>query len=177
MVRTGSAVQFRSSAPEFPEKMGYMKDGGFAIYIPDASSSVAEWRKAQQAPRSELPPLTSEQKEVARQFGITEEEYQRNVLAGQYGRARMQERAQALGGAVQDVLDRLGGGYRVIAVSRDMDRLGWTVRIETQKEDVDVFVSQELADDLFDSGSGREKERLRVRVESSLPQTRNTKKT
>ena len=64
----------------------------------------------------------------------------------------------------------------MIAVSRDMDRLSWTVRIETQKEDVDVFVSQELADDLFDSGSGREKERLRVRVVSSLPQTRTTKK-
>jgi len=147
-----------------------MNPAGFEVYIPDYSSSVAEWRRAQHAPPSELPELTAEQKEVARKFGITEEEYARNVLAGQYGRQRVRQRAQALGEAVQEVLNHLGRMYRVIAVSRDMDHPGWVVRIETQKEDVDVFVSQELADDLFDSSSGGEKERLRRRVVSSLPE-------
>ena len=64
----------------------------FEIYIPEHGSSVAEWRKAQRAPLSELPQLTADQKEVARRFGITEEEYARNVLAGTYGRRRLRER-------------------------------------------------------------------------------------
>jgi hypothetical protein len=145
-----------------------MKGARFEIYIPGHSSSVAEWRKAQQAPPSELPELTARQKEVAQKFGITEEEYARNVLAGLYGGQRMRERAQALGEAVQKVLEGLRRGERVIAVSRDMDRLSWVVRIETRKKDVDVFVSQELADDLFDSASEEERERLTARVVSCL---------
>ena len=145
-----------------------MKGQAFEIYIPDYSSSVGEWRKAQQAAQSELPELTAEQKDVARKFGITEEEYARNVLAGQYGRQRIRDRAQALGEAVQRVLEGLGRGERVTAVFRDMNRLAWLVRIETRKKDVDVLVSQELADDLFDSGSDENRERLRARVVSSL---------
>ncbi len=145
-----------------------MKTEGFEIHVSDYSSSVDEWRKAQQAPLSELPDLTAEQKSVARKFGITEEEYARNVLAGSYGHQRMRERATGLGKAVRDVLQSLGRGHRVIAVSRDMDRVGWIVRIETQQRDVDVFVSQQLTDDLLDSGSAEERERLRARVLSSL---------
>jgi hypothetical protein len=51
-----------------------------------------------------------------------------------------------------------------------MDRLAWLVRIETRQKDVDVSVSQELAADLLDSGSDKERERLRARVVSSLEQ-------
>jgi len=145
-----------------------MKGQALKIYIPDYSSSVAEWRKAQQAAPSELPELTPQQKEVARKFGVTEEEYQRTVLAGLYGLRRMTARAQALGEEVQKILEGLGRGGRVIAVSRDMDRLSWLVRIETRKRDVNVLVSQELTDDLFDSASEEERERLRARVVSSL---------
>ena len=57
-----------------------------------------------------------------------------------------------------------------------MDRLGWIVRIETPASDVDVFVSQELAEDLVDSGSNENRERLRLRIVSSLPQDEATMK-
>jgi ribosomal protein L31E len=153
-----------------------MGSSKFEIYIPEYSSSIAEWRKAQQAPQSELPQFTADQKEVARTFGITEEEYARNGLAGTYGRRRMRERAQALGEEVQRVLEDFGRVDRVIAVSKDMDRGVWRVRIETPKRDVDVFVSQELAEDLFDSGSEQERERLRARVVSSLEESEPAKR-
>ena len=148
----------------------------FQIVIPGHSVSVDEWRRASSVPVSELPHLSDEQKEVARKFGVSEEEYARNVLAGSYGQQRMRERAQRLGEAVQGVLQPLGRSYRVIAVRRDMDRLGWIVRIETQASDVDVFVSQELADDLMDSGSNEDRERLRLRIVSSLRQDEATMK-
>jgi hypothetical protein len=153
-----------------------MEQSRFQIEIPGHSVSVGEWRRASVAPISELPVLTDDQKEVARKFGVTEEEYARNVLAGSYGRQRMHERAQRLGEAVEQVLEQLGGAYRVTAVRRDMDRLGWIVRIETQPRDVDVFVSQELTDDLLDSGSNEQRERLRLRVVSSLGQDELTMK-
>lgn len=144
-----------------------MQNSHFQIVLSKPSASAQEWRRALAAPSSELPPLSEEQKEVARKFNVTEEEYARNVLAGCYGQQSMRKRAQQLGEAVQSLLAELGGG-RVIAVVRETDRPGWIVRIETRQRDVDVFVSRELADDLLDSGSGEERERLRARVASSL---------
>jgi hypothetical protein len=124
------------------------------------------------APSTELPPLNDVQKEVARKFKVTEEEYARNVLAGAYGRERIRKRAQELGEAVQAVVASIDPRYRVIAVIRDMDRLGWVVRVETPSKDVSIVVSQELVDDLMESGSVRERERLRSRVLSSLEESK-----
>ena len=153
-----------------------MRDSQFQIVLPGYSTSADEWKRALAAPSSDLPPLNNEQKEVARKFKITEEEYARNVLAGSYGQQRMLQRAQDLGEAVQKVLEGLGTGYRVNAVVREIDLNGWIVKVETPRRDVNVFVSQELADDLLDSGSDKEQARLRVRVTSSLEQGELTAK-
>lgn len=124
------------------------------------------------APVSELPPLTDAQKDVARKFKVTQEEYARNVLASAYGRDRMRKRAQDLGEAVQAVLQSVDPRCRVIAVIRDLDRLGWMIRVETPPKDIGVLVSQELVDDLLGSGAEREKERLRMRIVSSLEEAK-----
>ncbi len=145
-----------------------MQNTAFQIIVPEYSASVEEWRRAQAVPPSDLPALTDEQKAVARKFNITDEEYARNVLAGAFGRERVRQRAQQLGEAVQAMLEQLGAGGRVISISRDVDRLGWIVKVETPREDVSVFVSQELADDLLDGGGQVERQRLRARVVASL---------
>jgi hypothetical protein len=119
------------------------------------------------APDSDLPELSDEQKEVARKFNISEKEYAQGVLAGSYGQERMRGRAQKLGEAVQEILEKLGGG-RVIAVVRDIDRLGWSVRVETPVRDVSVVVSQELANDILDSGSPEMLARLKARIAASV---------
>jgi len=64
----------------------------FEISVSDYTSSVEEYRRAERAPKSELPVLSDDQKEVARRFKISEEEYARGVLAGIYGRERQRNR-------------------------------------------------------------------------------------
>jgi len=121
---------------------------------------------------SELPALSAQQKEIARKFNIPEEEYARNVLAGSYGLEKTRKKANDLGQAVQGAIRPLDAGYRVTAVIRDVNRLGWVVRIETPRGDVNVLLSKELAEGLLDSGSESEKEQLRIRLLTSLEQSK-----
>jgi hypothetical protein len=82
----------------------------FEVLVSDYSSSVDEWKQAQMAPKSDLPPLNKQQREVARKMGVSEEDYQRNVLAGQFGEMRLQSTGEALGKVVQDLLGSAGLG-------------------------------------------------------------------
>src|SRR5215469_6477731 len=144
-----------------------MTTGQIEIVLPLAYStptSAEEWKRAMAVPGSQLPSLSAQQREIARKFNIPEEDYARNVLAGSYGLEKTRKKANDLGQAVQAAIRPLDVGYRVTAVIRDVNQLGWVVRIETPAGDVTVLVSKELADGLLDSGSETEKEQLRVRV-------------
>ena len=152
-----------------------MTTGQIEIVLPLAFStptSGEEWKRAMAVPGSELPSLSVAQKEIARKLNIPEEDYARNVLAGSYGWEKTRKRANDLGEAVQAAISALDLGYRVTAVIRDVNRLGWVVRIETPRGDVNVLLSKELADGLVDSRSEAEKEKLRILVLSSIEQAK-----
>lgn len=143
----------------------------FEIVVPDYSSSVDEWQRAMQAAESELPKLTDEQKEVARKFKISAEEYARGVLAGLYGQKRMRDRAQRLGEWVQAILEEGGSGDRVTGVRYQMDRLRWILTIRTAEGEANIAVPREIVDDVLDWGLRDQVEDLRVRLRRGLGQS------
>jgi len=145
-----------------------MNRASFEISVSDFTSSVDEYRRAQCAPKSELPELTDDQKAVARGFKISEEEYARGVLAGVYGRERQRSRGRRLGEAVQSILSVPGRSDRVVRVSYEMDRARWIVSIESAGGAVDVAVPRELVDDFLDSSMREPKEQLQARVARAL---------
>ena len=138
-----------------------MGEGSFQIVVSDSQSSLEDWQRAQKVAKSQLPRLTDDQKEVARKFKISEEEYARAVLAGFYGRGRQEARATRLGEEIQNILEGLGTGERVGALVWQMDRLRWIVRIQRSTGVVNVAVPGALADDVLDSGLREQAEGLR----------------
>jgi hypothetical protein len=129
-----------------------MKNSDFEVMVSDHSTSVEEWDRAQRAPRSELPKLSADQKDMARKFGISEEEYARSVLAGVYGDERMKSRARQLGQIIQRIAGTLGKGeYRVKAVVAEMFKSRWVVSLRGHGTQVNVAIPRELADDVLDS--------------------------
>ena len=129
-----------------------MTNSDFEIIVSDHGTSVEEWDRAQRAPRSELPKLSAEQKDMAKKFKISEEEYARSVLAGLYGDERMKSRARRLGQLVQRVVGTLGKGpYRVKAVVAEMFKGRWVVSLRGDDTQVNVAIPRELADDVLDS--------------------------
>ena len=140
----------------------------FEIVVADYSSSMEEWQRAYSAPKSELPELTAEQKETARSFKISEEEYARGVLAGLYGQERMKHRARRLGDHVQSILDEWGSGDRVVAVIYDTDKLRWILGIQTAGGTSHVAFPRELADDIIDWGLREQLKELKARLVQGL---------
>jgi len=142
--------------------------GSFEIVVSDYTSSVEEYRRAQQAPRSDLPPLSDDQRAAARGFKISEEEYRRGVLAGIYGRKRQQARGRRLGEEVRKILSDLGSDDRVVRVAYEMDRLRWVVRVESSGGAVDIAIPCELADDYLDYVFPGTADQLKGRVSEAL---------
>jgi hypothetical protein len=137
------------------------KQQKFEVLVSDYSSSVEEWKRAMVAPRSELPPLSEQQREVARKFGVSDEEYARGVLAGLYGEERIRSRGEQLGELVETILQGLGPTYRLAAIKAEMFNGRWICRIMTPEKIANVAVPRELADDVLDSGVREEIDRLK----------------
>jgi hypothetical protein len=136
----------------------------FKVYISGSSSSAEEWKRALEAPETELRKLTDEQKEVARRFQITEEEYARGVLAFLYGERAQKERGEKLGNTIVRILEGLGAGYKLLAVVLEGVKLRWVLRIETPKGIKSISIPLEVADDVIDSGVIEMLEGLKQRV-------------
>ncbi len=136
----------------------------FKVYISGSSSSAEEWKQAIEAPVSELPKLSDEQKETAKRFQVAEEEYARGVLAGDLASQRHSQRGQVLGETVEKLLSGLGSGYRVDAILRHGVEFRWMLRIETPGGFRNVDIPLDLADDVIDSGATNVIEQLKSRV-------------
>jgi len=138
------------------------------IVAGNGGSSIEEWKRAQKAPESDLPPLNKAQKEVARKFGISEEQYQRGSLSLRYGEERTRSRATALGAVVQEILESLDPGYRLFAVVAEMANCRWVVRIQTSDRTVGIAISRELGDDIVDSDTVQDRQQLKNLLLSGL---------
>ena len=134
----------------------------FNVFVSGVTSSVEDWQKAMSAPKTELPKLNEEQREVARKMEISEEEYARGVLVGQYGEKTQLERGQALGKRIEEILEGLGGTYHLDALIREGVKFRWVARVATPREPRNVAIGMELADDIVDSGVVQDLERLKT---------------
>ncbi len=121
-------------------------------------------REAESVPASELPPLSDEQKSVAKKLGISEEAYARSAFAGKKNQERLLQKTKRFGGLLQDVIQRRFNDARV-----DRIRL---VTIDHEYR-VDIFaagrplvfrVMEEIVDDFVEGGS----EASRRQIEQSL---------
>ncbi len=148
-----------------------MADQGFQIQIMSDSMSPVEWKRAMTAPDSELKtvlPLSEEQKEVAKKFEMSEEEYARAELARVYGQRGLRERAQRLGAIVAKMLAEVSPKSRLAAVRYEGTELRWVLGVETPQGTRNLSVSRDLIDDVLDSELFEEMQRLRSHLKNGL---------
>ncbi len=134
--------------------MGTGPEPRFEIHVQGYHSSVDEAKEVRNVPVSALPPLSGEEREVARKLSVPPESYQRMKLAGAQGRQRMEKKAKALGELVERILQRVGADYKLEDVTWQGGKLRWLLRIfaPNLERTVGVPVPYELADDAVDSG-------------------------
>jgi len=146
---------------------------GFRVIPASVPASTEEWRRAKNAPLSELPQLTEEQMAEVRQFSLKEEEYKRlRVLLRKYVMERQYRQGTEFGSLVQKMIEPLGDGYSIAAISRRGTPLGWRVTIRHERKGVFEFqcpldVVESLAEG---SASEEETEGLRRNILAELEQ-------
>jgi hypothetical protein len=135
----------------------------FQVFVSGTSGGTSEdWKRAMNAPESALPQLTEQQKEVAQRMGIPEEEYARGVLVGKFTEQRQIERGKRLGEHIEGVLQELGSAYYALeALVREDVKARWVARITTPTAIRNVAIPLDLADDVVDSVTVQDLERLR----------------
>jgi hypothetical protein len=135
----------------------------FQVFVSGMSGGSADdWKRAMNAPESELPELSEQQKDVARRMEIPEKEYARGVLVNKYSEERQIERGKKLGEHIDSILDGLGSSYyRLQALVREGLKSRWVARITTPKGIKNVAVPFEIADDVVDSDTVQDIERLK----------------
>jgi len=136
----------------------------FEVHVPGFHSSVDEAKRAQGVPTSELPPISEEEREMARRLGMSDEAYRRSKLAGTFGHQRLEARAVDLGEQVDRILVESLVGYRLAGVTWNSDSQSWRIEIETPQGQQNVVLSKDLVNDALDSRTRSELQRLRNMV-------------
>ena len=72
------------------------------VQLVNLPGSPANWKRALDVPRNELPVLNDEQKSFAKDFGMSDEQYARSIWAGRFSEALYRRYAEQLGRLLQD---------------------------------------------------------------------------
>ncbi len=119
--------------------------------------------------------LSDTEKSLARAMGFTEDQFRRSKIDHLAKELAKEERARArgreLGEAVNKILGEISPDYRLTRVNWNSDSLSWTLEIDTNDGPRNVVISWELADDVLDSRTQNEFQRLRNMVLFGLGRT------
>jgi hypothetical protein len=130
-----------------------MADSSFQVIVPSGFSNPD--------PRS----LSDEERAMAPGIAGSVEEFRRNraeYLADVVGRKR--QRGRELGEQVQSVLADIGSGYRLVSVTWNGNTLSWKLEIGTPQGAHNVVLPWTFVDDVLDSRTATEIQRLRNMV-------------
>lgn len=138
------------------------------IIIDGWRAGAGERKEANRVPASELPPLTGEQKRVAKKMGISEEDYARSAYAGKRNQERLIEKTKRFAGLLQRKLQERTD-VELQGIRLDVLNHRFEVLASAGGKASTFLVSEELIDDLFQSGSeSRERDLERV-LDYALP--------
>lgn len=138
------------------------------ISVRGARTSIAHWQAVRDLRDEQLPDLTSEQKETARQLKIREADYARSALAA----ARGVDDLVAKTRRIAKFLERQARARDVTArIERiTLDTLGGSFEVElrTDREVLPLRIDEGVVDDLFERGSPEAEQRLSRIVDLAL---------
>lgn len=111
-----------------------------------------ERKEAASVPADQLPALTDEQRVVARKLGISEEAYARSAYAGQKNQERLVEKSMKFARLLQKKLQGRGD-FQLGTIRLDVLKHRYEVVGTEEQRQVTFVVSEDLIDELLESGS------------------------
>jgi len=138
------------------------------IAVSGSRSDRNEWEAAQSTPKENLPPLTPEQRSVAQQLHVREEDYQRVALASRQTAEKLLRKTEWFAKILKRKLTEKAPGVAVESVVLDTWGHKFEIAVKTNSTLMPLHVAEGIVDDLFDLGSGSAEQRLSQMLEECL---------
>jgi hypothetical protein len=106
----------------------------FKIVTRGMPSRPDEWFQAQNAPKTELPELSKEDKQSARNSLRTDEQFARHLLLRASTRKREEMEAVELGTTISEILQGFGGDFQLLGIGKRGLDPGWFAQIQFRPE-------------------------------------------
>lgn len=132
----------------------------FKIAVDGTRTSPDEWSRAQAIVKEELPPLSEAQRATARSLGVAEEPYARMIFASEYTSKKLLAKAEMFGRLVAEKLEALGFQGKVESVVLRTLENRFDVGVRMNGKVIPLRIKEDLADDIFESGSADAEARL-----------------
>jgi len=146
---------------------------GVKIGVDGMRFGAKESREAYSIPKEDLPPLTDGQREVARKLGISEEGYARSFVAGEKTSEWLLEKTRRFANLLQRQVTAIRPGAKVESVFLRTTERRFDVEVKSGDRTVALRVSENLVDDLFESGSRQAERSLERLLELNFEQQVN----
>ncbi len=130
------------------------------ISVEGGRTSITDWEAVRSLPVSDLPPLTAEQRIVAKKMGIVEADYARSALAGQRTMEKLFEKTERFGRYLQRALSRKSREASIESVTLNTWDGKFEISVREAGRLIPLRVDEDIVDDYFDSGSRDMEERL-----------------
>jgi hypothetical protein len=114
---------------------------------------VTDWEAVKTLPADQLPPLTPEQREVARKLRIPEEDYARSALAGQRALEKMVAKTERVARYLVERLREMAPQAIVESVVLNTWEGRFEISLTVDSRSIPLRIAEEIVDDYFDSGS------------------------
>ena len=121
------------------------------ISVEGLRTDPEEWKAAQALQPDQLPALTPEQREVATQLKIAEEQYARSILAGQRTTEKLLKKTEWFARFFEELIHHKGSPAKIERVTLDTWAASFEVKIHGRE--YPLKIDEGLVDDLFEKGS------------------------
>ncbi|MGA7218773.1 MAG: hypothetical protein WBX38_10685 [Candidatus Sulfotelmatobacter sp.] len=108
--------------------------------------------------------LSETERAAAGMLGFSEEQFRRIKSEYLQTEEQRRERGKALGGLAQEVMQELGQPYQIISVTWNGSTLSWRLEVGTPHGPRNVVLAWAFVDDVLDSRTATEIQRLRNMV-------------
>ena len=131
-------------------------------------ASVEDWDAVRSIPIEQLPPLTEQQRQVAKKLGVPEPDYARSALAGERTQVVLLQRTERLARLLAERMRAAGLPGEIIRVVLRTFEGRFDVELKVDGKRLPLRIDEDIVDDYFDRGSMEAEARLGRILERSL---------
>ncbi len=127
-----------------------------------------ERKEAASVPVWQLPPLTDEQKSVAKKMGISEEDYARSAYAGRRNQERLIEKTRRFAAILEAKLGSKVQGARIDRIRLLTIEHEYRIELSVEGKKVLFRVAEDMVDDFMEKGFADVGQRIEQNLETVL---------